>query len=117
MSAALPTLFSKGFRMPAEWAPHAATWLAWPHQKSDWPDKFAAVPWVFAEIARQLQDGERIRLIVSDKASEKQAKQAFLQSGVDLKRVDFFRCATDRSWTRDFLPLFVKKKKERALVK
>ncbi len=117
MSAAPPTLFDQGFRMPAEWAPHAATWLAWPHEPKDWPGKFAAVPWVFAEIARQLQDGERIRLIVSSKADEKQAKQAFSDSGVALERVDFFRCPTDRSWTRDFLPLFVKNKKERALVK
>ena len=43
-----------GYRMPAEWEPHAATWLAWPHEKTDWPGKFEAVHWVFCEIARAL---------------------------------------------------------------
>ncbi|HEY4156648.1 MAG TPA: agmatine deiminase family protein [Polyangiaceae bacterium] len=107
--------------MPAEWEPHAATWLAWPHEPQDWPGKFAAIPWVFAEIARQLQEHERVRLIVSNAAGEKLAKQAFSKAGVDSSRVDFFRCPTDRSWTRDFLPLFVTrgrgKRRERALVK
>ena len=50
--------------MPAEWEPHAATWLAWPHEPSDWPGKFEAVPWVFAEVIKNLTLGERVRLIV-----------------------------------------------------
>ncbi|MFI5290562.1 MAG: agmatine deiminase family protein, partial [Polyangia bacterium] len=41
-----------GFRMPAEWEPHAATWLAWPHEKSDWPGKFEPIPWVYGEVVR-----------------------------------------------------------------
>ena len=40
------------WRMPAEWEPHDGTWLGWPHEKSDWPGKFAPIPWVFAEIVR-----------------------------------------------------------------
>ena len=46
------------YRMPAEWEPHAATWLAWPHYKLDWPGKFEPIPWVFAEIIRYLSRGE-----------------------------------------------------------
>ncbi len=69
-SAALDTPHSLGYRMPAEWEPHAATWLAWPHEPTDWPGKFAAIPWVFAEVARHLQEGERIRIIVSGKREE-----------------------------------------------
>src|SRR5439155_1140969 len=45
---------SLGLRMPAEWEPHAATWLAWPHKRSDWPGKFSPIPWVYAEIVRAL---------------------------------------------------------------
>jgi agmatine deiminase len=107
--------------MPAEWEPHAATWLAWPHEPTDWPGKFEAIPWVFAEVARHLQDGERVRVIVSGKSEEARAKSVFKRSGVDLKQVDFLHLATDRSWTRDFLPLGVVKgrgkQRETALVK
>ncbi|MEO7036340.1 MAG: agmatine deiminase family protein [Polyangiaceae bacterium] len=117
----LATPNTLGYRMPAEWEPHAATWLAWPHEPTDWPGKFAAIPWVFAEVAKNLQDGERLRVIVSGKAEEKNAKSVFSRSGVNLKQVDFVHLATDRSWTRDFLPLGVVKgtgkRRETALVK
>jgi len=103
------TPYQLGYRMPAEWEPHAATWLAWPHEPRDWPGKFDAVPWVFAEIARHLQDAERIRLIVRDKAEKVRAAQALKASGVKLARVDFVPLNTDRSWTRDSLPISVVK--------
>jgi len=105
--AAPPTPFAAGYRMPAEWEPHAATWLAWPHEPSDWPGKFEAVPWVVAEIARHLQDAERIRLIVRHRAERARASAALSSAGVSLGRVDFVTARTDRSWTRDFLPLGV----------
>jgi len=95
--------------MPAEWEPHAATWLAWPHEPTDWPGKFAAVPWVFAEVIRNLTLGERVRLLVSGKRMQKEAASVLEKSEVDLRLVDFVEVATDRSWTRDFLPLFVAK--------
>lgn len=104
-----PTPYSLGYRMPAEWEPHAATWLAWPHEPKDWPGKFDAVPWVFAEVARHLQDGERIRLIVKDRAERLAAASVLKRSGVRLSRVDFVALPTDRSWTRDSLPTFVVK--------
>ena len=117
----LDTPNSLGYRMPAEWEPHAATWLAWPHEPTDWPGKFAAIPWVFAEVARHLQEGERIRIVVSGKREEASAKSVLLRSQVNLKQVDFVHLATDRSWTRDFLPLGVVrgrgKARETALVK
>src|SRR5688572_6840962 len=94
-----------GFRFPAEWEPHAATWLAWPHEPTDWPGKIAVVPWVFAEVARQLTPAERVRILVRNAAERKRPARVLGDSGVDLKRVDFFLAETDRSWTRDFLPL------------
>jgi agmatine deiminase len=96
-----------GYRMPAEWEPHAATWLAWPHEKTDWPGKFEAVHWVFCEIARNLQEGERIRLVVRDASARREATKALTSSRVDLARVDFHTVATDRSWMRDSVPTFV----------
>ncbi len=117
----LATPHRLGFRMPAEWEPHVATWLAWPHEPTDWPGKFDAIPWVFAEVVKNLQQGERIRIITSGKAQEKSAKSVLSRSGVDLKQVDFLHLLTDRSWTRDFLPLGLVKgrgrKREHALVK
>ncbi len=96
-----------GYRMPAEWEAHRATWLAWPHEKSDWPGKFEAVRWVFCEIARALHRGERIRLLVRDASSKREAASALDRSGVDLAAVDFHRARTDRSWTRDSVPTFL----------
>ena len=96
--------------MPAEWEPHAATFLAWPHEASDWPGKFEVIPWVFAELARAITRSERVRLIVRSAADRKHATAVFSSSGVDLKQVDFITAATDRSWTRDFVsPLLVRR--------
>ena len=97
-----------GYRWPAEWEPHAATWLAWPHERSDWPGKFAPIPWVYAEVVRHLVPGERVRILVEDASTERQARAVLRRVGVVLDRVDFFRVRTDRSWTRDFCPLFLR---------
>ena len=101
--------------MPAEWEPHAATWLAWPHEKSDWPGRFEPIPWVYAEVVRHLSTGERVRILVEDDKHEAGAKKILKRAGVEPGRVDFFRCKTDRSWTRDTLPSFVRAGGEVAL--
>ncbi|HEX9704657.1 MAG TPA: agmatine deiminase family protein [Gemmatimonadales bacterium] len=93
--------------MPAEWEPHEATWLGWPHNASDWPGKFAAIPWVYGEIVRKLTPGETVRMLVNSATHEAQARRALAKTGVDLDRVEFFRFPTDRGWTRDFGPIFV----------
>jgi agmatine deiminase len=98
-----------GYRMPAEWEPHAATWLAWPHETSDWPGKFAPIPWVFGEVVRHLVGGERVCILVADAGAERRARAVLSRVGVDAARVDFFRAPTDRSWTRDSCPLFVRR--------
>jgi agmatine deiminase len=98
-----------GYRMPAEWEPHAATWLAWPHERTDWPGKFAPIPWVYAEVVRHLVPGERVRILVGDATTEKRARGVLTRAGVDGAGVDFFRVPTDRSWTRDYCPLFVRR--------
>ena len=96
------------FRMPAEWEPHAATWLAWPHEKSDWPGKFAPIPWLYGEIVRHLARVERVRILVQDADAEHAALRILKKAQVDLDAIQFLRCATDRSWTRDYAPIFVK---------
>jgi agmatine deiminase len=95
--------------MPAEWAPHAATWIGWPHNPKDWPGKFAPIPWVFGEIVRKLSPGEVVRIIVEDAAHEAKARRVLDRAGVDASRTEFHRFPTDRGWTRDMGPIFVRK--------
>jgi agmatine deiminase len=97
-----------GFRMPAEWEPHEATWLAWPHHKDDWPDKFAAIPWVYTEIVRQLHESEIVRILVQGSRGETSALTCLKRLTIDLGRVELHRVPTNRVWTRDYGPLFVK---------
>ena len=97
------------FRMPAEWEPHEATWIGWPHNTMDWPGKMTPIQWVYAEIVRKVVAGERVRILVNAKSHELKARRALDRAGVDLQRVDFFRIPTNRGWTRDFGPIFVKR--------
>jgi agmatine deiminase len=87
--------------MPAEWEPHASTWLAWPHYRDDWPGKFESIPWVYAEIIRHLGRHERVDLIVNNAASEKQARKILAKANALSKNVRFHRWPTNRVWTRD----------------
>lgn len=98
-----------GYRMPAEWEPHEVTWLAWPHERTDWPGKFAPIPWVYADIVRHLARVERVRILVQDRAEERAARGILQKSGADLAAVEFFVAPTNRGWTRDFGAIFVRK--------
>jgi agmatine deiminase len=104
-----------GYRMPAEWEPHEATWLAWPHERTDWPGKFAPIPWVYADIVRRLARVERVRILVGSQREEQSAQQMLEKAGAELSAVEFFRVPTNRGWTRDFGPIFIKKRKGIAL--
>jgi agmatine deiminase len=110
MTPAPGTPAAQGYRMPAEWEPHAATWLAWPHERSDWPGpgKLEAVRWVYAEIVRHLTPGERVRMLVEDEPLERAARAILRRAGIDAGRLDWFRIPTDRAWTRDYCPQFVR---------
>jgi agmatine deiminase len=88
-------------RMPAEWEPHASTWLAWPHYRDDWPGKFEPIPWVYAEIIRHLGRHERVDLIVNSAASEKHARRVLSKANALTKNVRFHKWPTNRVWTRD----------------
>lgn len=94
--------------MPAEWERHEATWFAWPHNRTDWPGKMSVVPWAFAEMVRKICSGEKVRIIVNDSSHRRRAESVLKDAGVDLSRVEFFPFGTDRSWTRDFGPIFAR---------
>lgn len=95
--------------MPAEWERHDATWLGWPHNTTDWPGKFAPIPWVYGEIVRKISGGEQIRIIVDSAAHQRSARRVLQRVGVPSGNVRFFTFPTDRGWTRDFGPMFVRR--------
>ena len=97
-----------GYRMPAEWEPHQATWLAWPHNPEDWPGKFSAIPWVYIEIVRLLAEREQVHLLVEDEKTERRVTAMLRNSGARAENVLFHRWPTDRIWTRDSGPIFVR---------
>ena len=81
-------------RMPAEWEPHEATWIGWPHNRSDWPGKISAIHWVYAEIVRNLVPGEIVRILVNSTKHELLARKYLKKAGVPLDGVEFFRFPT-----------------------
>jgi agmatine deiminase len=96
-----------GYRMPAEWEPHEATWIGWPHERSDWPGKFPPIPWVYAEIVRHLSRVEHVNILVQGRTVRRRAAARLAAHGVDLTQVSFVKAATDRVWLRDSGPTFL----------
>jgi agmatine deiminase len=95
--------------MPAEWGAHRATWIAWPHNKADWPGKLAPIAWVYGEIVRHLARSEVVAILVRDAAMARTVRRLLERVGADLARVEIHPVATDRSWTRDTGPIFVRR--------
>jgi agmatine deiminase len=102
-----------GYRMPAEWEPHEATWLAWPHNPEDWPGKFQPIPWIYAEIVRLLSAHELVHILIDGEKSEQRATSMLERAGANLEQVAFHVWPTDRSWTRDTGPIFVRNREGR----
>jgi len=98
---------SLGYRMPAEWEPHEATWLSWPHNPETWPGKIEPIPAIFAQIVAALREHEEVRILVGDDALEKSARAALRARGCPESNVRFFRIPTNDAWMRDHGPIFV----------
>jgi agmatine deiminase len=109
-------LGARGYRMPAEWEPHEATWLSWPHKAESWPGAFEPVPGIFVEIARLLAQSELVRINVADEERAAEVRALLLRGGVDLAAVRFHLIPTDDSWVRDHGPIYVVRGGERAII-
>ncbi len=96
------------YRMPAEWERQEAMWLAWPHNKNDWPDRFGPIPWVYVEIIRYLSQHQRIRLLVRNDWDENTARDILERAHVNIDQIDFWQIPTNRIWMRDSGPIFVR---------
>ena len=96
------------YRMPAEWEPQNSTWIAWPHNKEDWPGKFREIPWVFGKIVSALSKVQSVKVLVKNRLEQKKAIFFLNIFGAKIKNIKLIICKTDRAWTRDFLPIFLK---------
>jgi len=100
-----------GFSMPAEWEKHEATWLGWPHNPDDWPDKLDTIRWVYGEMVRKISPGEIVRILVNNQQEARRAKTYLGRARADLARVQFVVHPTNRGWMRDSGPIFVRRKR------
>ncbi len=98
-----------GYAMPAEWEPHEATWLAWPHNADDWSAKTEVISWVYGEMARKISAGEVIHILVRHRAEKTFARRVLQRVGCNLKQIQFILHPTNRSWVRDSGPIFIRR--------
>lgn len=98
---------SSRFRMPAEWEPHDATWIAWPHEPTDWPEKLPTIEWVYAEIARVLSRSERVEILCTDQTVVARAEHCLAMHRVPSELIRLHVVPNDRSWLRDSAPTAV----------
>ena len=96
-----------GYRMPAEWEPHAATWLAWPHNAITWPDQLAQVQDIFLRMIAAVQEHETVHLLVNDAATAVQVRQRLEVCGVTPERLVMHQWRTADAWLRDSGPIFL----------
>jgi len=96
----------RGYRMPAEWAPHAATWLSWPHNRETWPGSFAPVEPAMVGVVRALAQSEDVHINVLDAEHEAHVER-LLAGHADLRRVHLHRVPTNDAWVRDHGAIFV----------
>jgi agmatine deiminase len=101
------TLTAGRFRMPAEWGPHAATWLSWPHKEASWPGNFEPIPAIWVEMVRTLAPRERVCILVNDEAMEAAVRSRLRAGGVQIDNVSLHQIRTDDAWVRDHGPTFV----------
>jgi len=98
------TSTTPALRMPAEWEPHRATWIAWPHHEPDWPGKFEPIPWVYAEVARLLAQHEFVEILCASEEAAEKARACMEAHAVQLDCVRLHVVPTDRVWLRDSAP-------------
>ncbi len=103
----------EGLIMPAEWEKQESTWIAWPHNKNDWPNKFDLVPNVFAEIIFHISQDQTVNILIENNSLKKKATAILKNFKVNFLNIKFTLCKTNRVWLRDSFPIFVKNNKNK----
>jgi agmatine deiminase len=96
-----------GYYFPAEFAPHEATWLSWPHKEASWPGKIDTIYAPYSEFVFYLANSEKVRINVLDEAMQQFAIQHLQKANVNLANVEFFMHPTNDAWCRDHGPAFL----------
>jgi agmatine deiminase len=96
-----------GYFFPAEFDPHTATWLSWPHKEASWPGKIHTIYPAYAEFIKHVALGEEVHICVKDEAMKSFALEHLMAAGVDLNRVFFHYFPTNDAWCRDHGPAFL----------
>lgn len=102
-----PTPKQLGYYFPAEFHPHTATWLSWPHKEASWPGKIHTIFPYYSLFVKYLADSEKVRINVADEAMKAFATGHLLQAGVNMQNVEFFFHPTNDAWCRDHGPAFL----------
>ncbi len=102
-----PTPKQLGYYFPAEFAPHVATWLSWPHKEASWPGKIHTIYPYYSQFVKELALSERVCINVNDEAMKAFAIQCLTQAGVNMDQVQFFLHPTNDAWCRDHGPAFL----------
>ena len=97
------------YRMPAEWEKQKSTWIAWPHNKKDWPNKFQFIPHVFCEIISKISNQQKVNILIEKKTIKKKINFFLKKFLKNKNNISFRVCKTNRAWLRDSFPIFVKK--------
>jgi agmatine deiminase len=107
-----------GFHFPAEFAPHEATWLSWPHKEASWPGKIQTIYKPYAQFIKAISAGEKVRINVNDEEMRSFAEHLLLKENINMQQVEFFFHPTNDAWCRDHGPAFVinADKKAKAIV-
>lgn len=102
----------QGYTFPAEWEPHRATWLSWPHKEASWPGKIQSIYPNYTQFIKLVSEGERVCINVADSQMQVQVTEWLKKGQVNLGQIDFFHFPTNDAWCRDHGPAFVVNRKE-----
>ncbi len=108
------SLKEAGYRMPAEWEEHEATWLTWPKKADSWPGKIEKIPPVWINMMKGLLEGEKVRLLVDNQEMEAVVLHLVKEAKIDSKDLEIYIHETDDSWMRDSGAIFVKNEKSQS---
>lgn len=107
MNTPNPTPAAAGYYFPAEFHPHEATWLSWPHKEASWPGKIDTIFAPYSEFVAYLSKSEKVRINVADEAMQAFATRHLETAGVVMSQVEFFFHPTNDAWCRDHGPAFL----------
>ncbi|MBC8110338.1 MAG: agmatine deiminase family protein [Verrucomicrobia bacterium] len=107
MTSQTSTPSQSGYFFPAEWHPHTATWLSFPHKEASWPGKLPSIYPIYAQFIKLLAEGEKVKINVTDDVMRVFVTELLQKHEVDMSQIEFFVHPTNDAWVRDHGPAFL----------